>query len=513
MGKRAHLLGIPAWLRRALAALSRRAWPLAAAAGALVVVGALGALLSGVWRTEGEVDPASVFHDLPEPQHEQAVPLEEPLRLIAGIYRLAADGRSLTHIADEPGKNYDSNPTSLSADGRWLVFAPAPPRGSRQAIFLKDLSTDSPAQPVAAFALVYALAISPDGGNLIVHGDIEPQKRSWPDISPYYLIDVESQTVHPLPWLQSSRDVMWSPDGSRLSFTRPIEGGDQLVVSDVNGKVLMMATIPYPAIISWSPDGSTLAIDSFSGDDGLGTYLMDRAGNVRMLTPVRSLDLTGAHWSPDGRTLLFGAYDESVDGPVIAIVDVATGASKTLTAGEKPAWSSDGTRLAFIRDGSLLLMNADGTKLEHVVRPIQPLVDNPEWVDGPGVRFHYVPGGLDSITIRSDDGAERHLAHGLHPTWSPDGARIAFIGRVLSHGFGTKYEIWVMNGNGSDAQRIGEAYTGHIAGGCSAALAWASDGTRVVFGGQPSSSIPNPIPANDSIQVEDACRKSTSVDP
>ena len=121
-------------------------------AKATVTLGALAALVGlailawGAWRTKGAPNPANVFADLPEPFSGQDVATTDPpLHLRGGIYRLSADGGSLTHIADEPGKNYDSNPTSLSADGRWLVFAPAPTRGSRQAIFVKDLSTDSPA--------------------------------------------------------------------------------------------------------------------------------------------------------------------------------------------------------------------------------------------------------------------------------------------------------------------------------------------------------------------------------
>jgi len=485
---------------------------------ALTALTGLAVLTWGAWRTKGEPNPSSVFEDLPQPLDGQPLSLSDtPLRLAGAIYRLSSDGRSLTRIADEPGRYYGSNPTSLSPDGRWLAFAPgsaSSPGEDDQTIFVRDLDTDAPARPVAVFALVYSLAISPDGGKLIVHGDIERQERSWPDISPYYLIDHEAQTISALPWLQSTRDVMWSPEGERLSFTRQIEGGDELVVSDVSGAVKMRATVPYPGIISWSPDGSTLAIDSFSADDGLGTYLLDRFGNVRLLTPVRSIDFTGAHWSPDSRTLSLGAYDEATDGAVIALVDVGTGASKTLTAGEKPAWSRDGTRLAFIRGGNLFLMNVDGTGLKQAVKPIQPLVDNPDWAfNSSGILFHYVPGGLEPITVRSDGGSERQLAHGLSPAWSPDGSRIAFIGRVLSHGFGTKYEVWMMNSDGSDAHKIGETYTGHVPSGCSATLAWSSDGKRVVFGGEGEAVTSTRQPNNDSIQVEDGCRYRASPGP
>src|SRR5439155_19281128 len=105
----------------------------------------------------------------------------------------------------------------------------------------------------------------------------------------------------------------------------------------------------------------------------------------------------------------------------------------------------------------------------------------------------------------------RHLAHGLNPTWSPDGSKIAFVGRVLSQGFGTKYEVWMMNSHAGDVHKIGQFYTGHDQGGCSAGLAWCGDGTRVISGGQPGQPLASKVPPTDeAIQVEDGCGTSVS---
>jgi dipeptidyl aminopeptidase/acylaminoacyl peptidase len=85
------------------------------------------------------------------------------------------------------------------------------------------------------------------------------------------------------------------------------------------------------------------------------------------------------------------------------------------------AWSPDGRRLAFVADRSIWVMNADGSKPVRVTggyRPETSILDNVGW--------------------RS-------------PTWSPDGTRIAY---TFSPKRGLPRDVWVMNADGSDRQRV-----------------------------------------------------------
>ena len=100
----------------------------------------------------------------------------------------------------------------------------------------------------------------------------------------------------------------------------------------------------------------------------------------------------------------------------------------------KPAWSPDGTRIAFqtYRDGNaeVYVMNADGT-------------------------------GQTNLTNNLDYDGE--------PTWSPDGSRIAFT----SHRSGG-YRIWVMNADGTDpVMRSQQTYSENPA--------WSPDGRKILY--------------------------------
>jgi WD40-like Beta Propeller Repeat len=131
----------------------------------------------------------------------------------------------------------------------------------------------------------------------------------------------------------------------------------------------------------------------------------------------------------------------------ITIMRVDGLAAQAITHGFAPAWSHDGTRLAYECDLDICTINADGT-------------------------------GFAQLTM---DGASNH-----HPTWSPDGSKIAF---AATHG-GVP-DLWVMAANGSGAVQLTHSV------GFQGSPSWSPDGTRIAFDCQVD-------PGNDDICVVNA---------
>ena len=102
-----------------------------------------------------------------------------------------------------------------------------------------------------------------------------------------------------------------------------------------------------------------------------------------------------------------------------------------------PAWSPDGTKIAFSSEGDIYVMNADGSAQTRLTRDAQYDVF-PDWSpDGSKIA---VTGGSTAtgfIDVINADGTGRtRLTHGgreYFPEWSPDGTKIAYTVRLDRH--------------------------------------------------------------------------------
>ncbi len=126
-----------------------------------------------------------------------------------------------------------------------------------------------------------------------------------------------------------------------------------------------------------------------------------------------------------------------------------------------PAWSSDGSKIAFTRQGpqdttnAIYVMNADGSGLQRISTTTSGDVD-PTWSpDGSKIAFQSNVGMNAEIFVMNADGSNRidltnNPGVDLSPKWSPDGSKIAFVSLRDS----PSGEIYVMNADGSNPTRL-----------------------------------------------------------
>jgi TolB protein len=238
----------------------------------------------------------------------------------------------------------------------------------------------------------------------------------------------------------------WAPGGGRLVFERnlPYWGSDRMwlmSVSSHGGRPTTLTSGPFDAMPAFAPNGRRIAFTRVAQLDAgatVGLFTVD--GRGRHLTRLLSggIDLSAA-WSPDGRTIAFSRLaspDQALDESTLYLANADGSNVRRLgdapVHGVSPAWSPDGKRLAFVSfadrnapacpaascplSGELYVIRADGSSLTRLTRS------------------------------RADD---------EHPTWSPDGRKIAF-----ASGFGLRSQghapwLMVIRASGGRAVRIG----------------------------------------------------------
>jgi dipeptidyl aminopeptidase/acylaminoacyl peptidase len=153
---------------------------------------------------------------------------------------------------------------------------------------------------------------------------------------------------------------------------------------------------------------------------------------------------------------------------------------------QAPAWSPDGTRIAFIRPygefppDDLFVMDADGGNVHQLTHTDQHQV-GVSW--SPDGAWLAVGRGLrpdrdyDLWLVRADGSSEHQLTSGprndIGPLWSPDGANIAFSASpAINDSNGTG--VFVMHADGTGIHQLTPYEWDR-------ALAWSPDGQQILF--------------------------------
>ncbi len=226
-----------------------------------------------------------------------------------------------------------------------------------------------------------------------------------------------------------------------------------------------------------SPDGTLVAfvVADYVDSDGDIFVCDSDGGNVRQLTHDAELDDQPA-WSPDGTRLAFRSFRTQRDGD-IWVMDADGGNPVNLTPDplpgvtdeRSPCWSPDGTRLAYISNAGgnrdVWTMAADGSDPRRLVTSID-LEAEPAWSpDGSLIAYRRSSNteGSDIWVVPATGGEAAALplaGEQRMPTWSPDGTRLVFVAHATA---ADRPDLWEMGADGEGARLVaGDA----VAGGC-----------------------------------------------
>ena len=335
----------------------------------------------------------------------------------------------------------------------------------------------------------------------------------------------------------------WSADSARVAFSSDETGNQDIYMMDADGtgRVKLTDREAKDTEPSWSPDGEWIAfLSRIQGKTDIHRVRSDGTG-LSTLTNFPAQMYSRPIWSPDGTKIAFTSNREADPPPQIGPTPVpffadapefpgaaprpelyvmnADGSGQTrltfnLFFDGNPTWSPDSDRLAFQSredgDHEIYIVNVDGSGLTK-------LTDNedadvfPAWSpDGRYIAFSsnrpktefgsqlteaarrdFATAGnpVDfEIYIMDPDGngvfnrSQRTSLEDSRPSWSPDGAWIAFEG---SPHFPTQdrvvgADIYVMPFKGEDLRNLTNAQAKNLDGN-QGPIVWSPDGSYIAF--------------------------------
>ena len=208
---------------------------------------------------------------------------------------------------------------------------------------------------------------------------------------------IQSLYLPPVP--SGPVDPRWSPNGQEIAFS--MQGSLWRVPATGGEAVQITCGSSYDSQPTWSPDSKQIAFTRDTGEV-INLWVVDIDGqNLQQLTNSQFFTVDPT-WSPNGETILYSSIDENrtvgiwtISIKTGLVTPVLTDSYQNIT----PRWSPDGTAIV--------------------------LVSNRPW----GKRVIQATGGIWIYRLGADEPEilipEETVWH-AHPTWSPDGTKIAY---------------------------------------------------------------------------------------
>jgi len=205
-----------------------------------------------------------------------------------------------------------------------------------------------------------------------------------------------------------------------------------------------------------------------AGAAGIYVIKPDGAGQKRIYAPKFDDASLVSAWSSQGTRVAYvapgGLWTMSPAGKQRR--RLSKGMGDTLA----PTWAPDGKRIAFVdlaaRRGSnyaLYVIGSNGKGMKRIVRGAK-YQNNPAWA--PSGKLIMFERGSSLWTVKPDGTGQKRVAPGTSPSWSPDGESVAFD---------RNGNLWTMKANGTAAHMIAEVPSS------TAGIAWSPDGTWIAY--------------------------------
>lgn len=242
------------------------------------------------------------------------------------------------------------------------------------------------------------------------------------------------------------RTPSWSPDGTRVVYSRFVSGGSVEPVKQWsrNPAYELFTTAILP---SYAPNGRSFAVTVPITNTAMALMIIESGKPPRTIFTPDSLVL-GPQWSSDGQQLVVGV------GRFTAFLGEATG-DPVNGGAQVGIINADGSGFHVVTSG------ANNNAFASFAPDGQRIVFRTEGPEGSGLRIMTLADRSVTVLTRGYDN---------FPVWSPTGDRIAFIRRTARD-----FQVFTIQPDGGDLRQLTRTR------GNDAHISWSPDGKRLAF--------------------------------
>jgi dipeptidyl aminopeptidase/acylaminoacyl peptidase len=248
-------------------------------------------------------------------------------------------------------------PFDISPDGEKIVFSWN--KSGTWELYEQSLSASGSPRLVSDIqGAKFSPRYSPDGSMLAFALDVNGSES-------YHIAihDLKTNTttdLRPFAAYAHQPNMSWSPDGTTLAVLSDSKGQFALYLLPINGDpAMLLRNIYHPCWdAAWSPDGQWIAVESEStaSDRSIHVVPVGRTRKGPKVTTIqlringKALNAQQPAWSPDSKFLAFSAELDEWHEIGLFNVDTKEISWATQSAGDdtQPAWSWDGSRIGWI---------------------------------------------------------------------------------------------------------------------------------------------------------------------
>ena len=301
-----------------------------------------------------------------------------------------ANPGAVTNLTDNGNASYDEKPI-WSPDGTKVAFVSdfTKTGHGEKNVFVMDTTASGQAVNLATQITPYSsgakaisdLAWSPDGSRIAyTRGNNAGDDK-------VFVVNADGTTTFPLEigGGGAKRHPSWSPDSSRIAYAVVKNEPEQIYLAPSSGGFGQPLANGVGHEPNWSPDGSRIAFDGYrplsSSYVDLHVVSADGSGTPLIVTPSSYTQWTFSAWSPDGGRIAYRTTNSEGKSTYRVMNADGSGDHPVATAGDGDdrgvSWSPDGSRLVFEHApfpntgaADLYVANADGSG------PAVPLTTN-----------------------------------------------------------------------------------------------------------------------------------------